>query len=108
MSRFTNLTLVLSLAACEQAAPAQNPPVFPEAKIAPAPKPAPEAPVAVEAAPPAVAPVKPQPAAIKPAEKIRVGKPGCRPGSRMACQWREGEDERLVPRVTQKPAPVQP
>lgn len=118
MSRFTNLTLVLSLAACEQSAPSQNPPVFPEARTAPAPAPPTPpksdlAPEIVETKPaPAVAPVKPKivnkpaPAAIKagdvPAEKIWVGKPGCRPGSRIPCRWREDEDERTRPRVIRK------
>ena len=107
MSRFTNLTLVLSLAACEQSAPSQNPPVFPEARTAPAPTPTPEPAPVVEVKPKVQQkPVTP-PAAIKtgePAQKIFVGKPGCRPGSRVACRWREEGDERLVPRVIQKPA----
>lgn len=113
MSRFTNLTLLLSLAACEQSAPSQNPPVFPEATTAPAPAPTPKPEPAPATPPPAVAPVKPaivkKPVAtpaVKAAEPApKIGKPGCRPGSRMACRWEEGDDERLVPRVTQKPAP---
>lgn len=75
MSRCSQLVLSLFFAACEQSAPAQNPPVFPEAAPEPTPAPAPApAPVAearpepaveakpVEAKPaPAVAPVKPKP-----------------------------------------------
>jgi len=128
MSRCTSLVMFLSLAACEHATPSTNPPTFPEpaskteAMKAPAPEPAP-APVA-EVAPapaPAIAPVKPKvvkrAVSPKPAPVAvdRVGElpkngsyypPGCRPGSRMMCRWREDADERQLPRVTKKPAPI--
>ncbi|MBA2539185.1 MAG: hypothetical protein H0V17_06080 [Deltaproteobacteria bacterium] len=124
MSRFTNLVVVLSLAACETAAPTQSAPVFPEPASKIEATKAPEPPAAIaEVAPapaPAVAPVKPkavpkktvapEPAPVAIDGRIGEGKgayypPGCRPGSRMMCRWREDVDERVVPRVTKKPSP---
>ena len=56
MSRFTNLVVILSLAACEHASSPTNPPTFPEP---PEPAPTPVAEIAPAPAP-AIAPVKPK------------------------------------------------
>jgi hypothetical protein len=104
MSRFTNLVCILSLAACEHAAPSQSPPVFPEqpAPIAaePAPAPAPVAePAPMEAAAPEPAPT-PAPALAPIAPKPKLfKKKNCNPMSRAACRWVEDDDERERPRV---------
>jgi len=97
MSHFTNLTLILSLAACEHAAPSQ--PEYPSqpAAAVPAPKPAePASPT------PAIAPVAPQ-AVVAP--KKLVQQKNCNPMSRAGCRWVEEADERAQPRVVKKEAP---
>ncbi len=120
MSRCTHLALLL-LVACEQATPAQHPPVFPEPAPppvsvpvqAPAPEPAPVAEV------PAIAPVKPKPikkARPAPAPTVETAKQAadipwklrgsCDPRSRLGCRWQRETDERERPRVTRKPAPI--
>lgn len=119
MSRFTNLAIALSLAACEHAAPtSQTQPQFPaqpaaEPVTAPAPtaaEPDP-APRAVETTPdpaptaPAIAPVAPvAPAATTPTKKLVKQ---CNPMSRAACRWVEERDERTLPRVIKKGEQVQ-
>lgn len=104
MSRFTNLAIALSLAACEHA----SPPQFPEQPAEAAPEPAPPT------TEPAVAPVTqaPVPAPTAPAVTINPNdkksfQKRCNPMSRAACRWVEDRDERELPRVIRKGEQVQ-
>jgi hypothetical protein len=106
MSRYTNLVLVLSLAACERGGTphAQHPPDLRAKAPAPVAEPQLTQPETPAIAPPIEEPpaVKPEPAAVAPTPAPKLKKK-CIPQSRAGCRWNEERDERDVPRVTKRP-----